>query len=174
MVLPLSLLRIMPESLKRWDVAIIGGGLAGSAAAMELALTGRKVVLLEKGMTAQDKVCGEFINFEAQHYLSQLGLDLAALNAESITRVRLIRGRKLVSARLPFRALSRSRRVLYVPKIREQKFGAELWYQRLKKSHRLGGSRLPVSVIFWLRQYFWQPANMICVDGTVRMGCKVI
>lgn len=40
------------------DVAIIGAGPAGSAAAIELARAGRRVVLIEKGTFPRPKVCG--------------------------------------------------------------------------------------------------------------------
>jgi len=112
MVLPVPLRHIMPKSIKRWDVAVIGGGLAGTAAAIRLAGAGRKVLLLEKEVMAHDKVCGEFISFEATRYLGELGLDLEMLHAERITDMRLIRGKRTVSAKLPFHALSLSRRVL--------------------------------------------------------------
>ena len=102
----------MPEIMKQWEVVVIGGGLAGSAAAIRLAQNGRNVLLLEREPAAHDKVCGEFISSDAQHYLRELGLDLAALDAERITSIRLMRGQRIASARLPFPALSVSRRVL--------------------------------------------------------------
>jgi len=98
--------------MKPWDVAIIGGGLAGSAAALGLAQAGRKVILLEKEATAYDKVCGEFISQEAQRHLTELDVDLAALGATKITDIRLMRHKQLVSAPLPFHAQSLSRRLL--------------------------------------------------------------
>ena len=96
--------------MKRWEVVVIGGGLAGSAAAIRLAQNGQKVLLLEKEPAAHDKVCGEFISIDAQHYLCELGLDLAALGAERITSMRLLRGQRIASARLPFPARSLSDR----------------------------------------------------------------
>lgn len=95
--------------MKSWDVIIIGGGLAGSAAAIELAREGKKVLLLEKEAQAHHKVCGEFISCEAEYYLAALGLDLKKLGAEEIKFIRLIRGNKSTEARLPFSAFSISR-----------------------------------------------------------------
>jgi flavin-dependent dehydrogenase len=69
-------------------------------------------LLLEKEPAAHDKVCGEFIGSQAQQYLSELGLDLAALDAVRIANIRLMRGEKIASTRLPFPGLSLSRRVL--------------------------------------------------------------
>ena len=94
------------------EVVIIGGGLAGSAVATALAQIGKDVLLLEKEPKAHDKVCGEFVSVEAQHYFSQLGMDLTKLGAARITNVRLARDQISVSAKLPFEALSLSRRIL--------------------------------------------------------------
>jgi menaquinone-9 beta-reductase len=102
----------MPEIMKPFDVVVIGGGLAGSAAATRLAQEGCKALLLEKETAAHDKVCGEFISFEAQRYLAKLGFDLTALGAEPINRIRLMRGDKVAATQLPFLALSLSRRRL--------------------------------------------------------------
>lgn len=98
--------------MKKWDAIVIGGGVAGSAAATLLARNGREVLLLEREEAAHDKVCGEFISIEAQHYLKKLGIDLVQLGAEKINQVRLIHKEKIVSSVLPFEALSLSRKVL--------------------------------------------------------------
>lgn len=91
---------------------VIGGGLAGSMLAMRLAAAGREVVLLEKEREAHDKVCGEFLSREAVHYLRQAGVDPPDLGAHAIQHVRLHSGHRSVNARLPFTALSLSRRFL--------------------------------------------------------------
>jgi flavin-dependent dehydrogenase len=91
---------------------VIGGGPAGSMLAVRLAAAGRKVVLLEKEREAHDKVCGEFLSREAVAYLGQVGIEPRNLGACAIQRVRLTSGRRRVEARLPFIALSLSRRVL--------------------------------------------------------------
>jgi len=93
-------------------VVIAGGGLAGAAAATALARAGRDVTLIEREAAATDKICGEFLSTEAQNYLAALGLDLAALNGHEITHLRLIRGKRAVTAALPFRGLGLSRKSL--------------------------------------------------------------
>ena len=93
-------------------IVIAGGGLAGAATACLLARAGKKVLLLEREVRPVDKICGEFISVEAQGVLAGLGLDLMALGAQPIHRMRLVRGRSCVETNLPFRALGLSRRTL--------------------------------------------------------------
>jgi flavin-dependent dehydrogenase len=95
-----------------YDVAIIGGGPAGAAAATLLARAGRSVVLLEKEGAQHDKVCGDFISHEGASYLKELGLSIDRLGSVPIRHVRLARHRSARSAPLPFTAQSLSRRVL--------------------------------------------------------------
>lgn len=94
------------------DVIIIGGGVAGSAAATWLAWRGVRVTLLEKTHVAHHKVCGEYINPEAQYYMRALGFDPYDYGAVAIDRLRLFRGMKCLQAELPLRGLSLSRRIL--------------------------------------------------------------
>ncbi len=96
----------------RPDILVAGGGLAGAAASLALAQAGREVLLLEREAVPQDKVCGEFLSGEAVAALARLGLDVAGLGGEAIDHVRLWRGRRGISASLPFRAVGLSRRVL--------------------------------------------------------------
>src|SRR5438105_14288926 len=57
------------------DVAVIGGGPAGAAAAITLARAGRDVVLVDKARFPRDKCCGDGITAGALRLLEQLGLD---------------------------------------------------------------------------------------------------
>ncbi len=94
------------------DLVIIGGGLAGAAAATLLAQAGRRPLLLERTTGAHDKVCGDFLSTEAQAHLAALGFDVARLGGAAIDRLRLIAGTRVVETRLPFRALGLTRRML--------------------------------------------------------------
>lgn len=91
---------------------VIGGGPAGTMVAMRLAGAGRRVALIEREKEAHAKVCGEFLSDEAAEYLDQVGIDLVALGAVPIDRVRLCNGHSIAEAALPFRAYSLSRSVL--------------------------------------------------------------
>jgi flavin-dependent dehydrogenase len=93
------------------EVLIVGGGLAGGAAATLLARGGRPVQLLERTTQPADKVCGEFLSIEAQRILARLGVDLDHLGASRITTLRLAWGPRTIEAALPFvaRGLTRMR-----------------------------------------------------------------
>jgi flavin-dependent dehydrogenase len=68
------------------DVVVVGGGLAGCSAALSLALSGRSVALYEAKTYPHDKVCGEFLSPESEHYLSRLGV-LPAIEQYQPTRI---------------------------------------------------------------------------------------
>jgi flavin-dependent dehydrogenase len=91
---------------------ILGGGPAGCAAAIELARAGRSVMLLERESQPRHKVCGEFLSAESLALLQHLGVDPAQHNAVPIHSMRLASRRSVASARLPFSALSLTRRSL--------------------------------------------------------------
>ena len=57
------------------DVAVVGGGPAGSAAAAALARAGRDVVLIDRSLFPRDKCCGDGLTTGALRELEQLGLD---------------------------------------------------------------------------------------------------
>ena len=91
---------------------IIGGGLAGAAAGIDLARSGQAPLLLERETGPHDKICGEFLSGEAVAALAGLGVDARRLGAVPITRVEINAGHRQAAAALPFPALSLSRRVL--------------------------------------------------------------
>ena len=94
------------------DVLIVGGGLAGAAAAIVLARAGRAVALIERESAPKHKVCGEFLSAEALELLASLQLPVEALGAVPIHAVRLCSGPHVVPSGLPFAAMSLTRRCL--------------------------------------------------------------
>ena len=94
------------------EVLIVGGGVAGCAAAIALARAGRAVTLLERESSPRDKVCGEFLSGEALDDLQALGIDVASLGAVPIHFVRLAAARRAAEAPLPFSAASLTRKTL--------------------------------------------------------------
>src|SRR4051812_47452358 len=59
-----------------YDIAIIGGGLAGLSLAILCAEENYKVAVFEKETYPFHKVCGEYISLESRHFLERLGLNL--------------------------------------------------------------------------------------------------
>src|SRR6266404_2265904 len=55
-----------------YDLIIIGGGPAGTSAAITAARGGAGVLLLERGRFPRHKVCGEFVSAESLGLLSEL------------------------------------------------------------------------------------------------------
>jgi flavin-dependent dehydrogenase len=78
---------MMSERL--YDVAIIGGGLAGLSFAILCAEENFKVVLFEKEEYPFHKVCGEYISLESRQFLKRLGVDFDALHLPIIKTLHL-------------------------------------------------------------------------------------
>jgi flavin-dependent dehydrogenase len=111
----------------RFENLIIGGGPAGAAAAIRLAQAGHAPLLLERSAGPSDKVCGDFIAADAIEQLQALGVAPASLGGEPIHRVRLVHGRHVAEAALPFPACGLSRRTLDAALLRRAaEVGAEL------------------------------------------------
>ncbi|MCW3086897.1 MAG: NAD(P)/FAD-dependent oxidoreductase, partial [Sediminibacterium sp.] len=59
-----------------YEIAIIGGGLAGLTLAIQGADAGYKVILFEKETYPFHKVCGEYISMESWDFLQRCGVPL--------------------------------------------------------------------------------------------------
>ncbi|OUJ76317.1 FAD-dependent oxidoreductase [Hymenobacter crusticola] len=68
------------------DVLIIGGGLGGLTAALDLAARGHQVAVVERKKFPFHKVCGEYVSNEVLPYLQRLGADPAVLAPAQLTR----------------------------------------------------------------------------------------
>lgn len=73
----------------QFDAIIIGGGLGGLTASIELTRLGYRVLVIEKYTYPFHRVCGEYISNEVRPYLESLGLDLDALGATKIQKFQL-------------------------------------------------------------------------------------
>ena len=56
-------------------VLIIGGGIAGSVAALGMHKAGLKVIVLDARTQPRRKLCGEFLCFEGVEFLKNAGLE---------------------------------------------------------------------------------------------------
>lgn len=59
---------------KRYDIAIAGGGPAGSAAAWRAVQTGARVIVLDKAEFPRDKPCGDGLTPRAVSFMQRMGL----------------------------------------------------------------------------------------------------
>jgi menaquinone-9 beta-reductase len=69
------------------DVAIVGAGPAGSTLAAILARRGVSVALIDRDEFPRDKLCGEFLSYDALPILDRLGV---AFDAPAISRCRVV------------------------------------------------------------------------------------
>jgi menaquinone-9 beta-reductase len=86
-----------------WDIAVIGGGVAGSTAAALLARQGLRVILLDKGVFPRHKVCGEFLSPEGVDVMQRLGVwpRVAAHHPPCIDSFTLTAGHRETRHKLP-------------------------------------------------------------------------
>lgn len=94
-----------------YDIVILGGGPAGTAAAITAARAGLRVALLESGEFPRHKVCGEFVSAESLELLGELLSSLADAPAAlgsvpAVDRARLFLGDRRVES--PIRPPARS------------------------------------------------------------------
>jgi menaquinone-9 beta-reductase len=68
----------------KYDIAIVGGGLAGLSLSIQLAEKNYQVCLFEKEIFPFHKVCGEYISMESWDFLVGLGLPLDEWNLPRI------------------------------------------------------------------------------------------
>src|SRR5688500_20109007 len=93
------------------EVAIIGAGPAGSTLAALLARRGVSVGVFDRDVFPRDKLCGEFLSYDALPVLQPLGvLDaIDAAGAPHIERCRVIGSKRICEFALPKAARGVSR-----------------------------------------------------------------
>jgi flavin-dependent dehydrogenase len=70
-----------------YDTAIIGGGLAGLALAIQLAKENFRVIVIEKETYPFHRVCGEYISFECWNFLESIGYPLSDMDLPVIKKL---------------------------------------------------------------------------------------
>jgi menaquinone-9 beta-reductase len=73
-----------------YDVAVVGAGPAGSAAALAACRAGASVVLIDRATFPRDKACGDGIAPHALDVLTDLGVPAAADGYAEVPRLRLV------------------------------------------------------------------------------------
>ena len=91
------------------DAIIIGAGPAGSAAAIGLARSGAKALLIERARETGDALCGGFLSWQTLARLDALGIGGVSLGGQAVRRVRLFAGQRRSETMLPGAALGVSR-----------------------------------------------------------------
>lgn len=78
----------MMDATRLFDVAIAGAGPAGTSAAIHLATSGARVILIEQKKFPRSKLCGEFISPECLRHFERLGVanQMLATGGASLTR----------------------------------------------------------------------------------------
>lgn len=96
-----------------YDIAIIGGGLAGLCLAIQCAGAGFSAIVFEKETYPYHKVCGEYISMESYDFICRLGLDLSMMRLPIIRQLQLtdVKG-KLYEFALPLGGFGISRFIL--------------------------------------------------------------
>jgi menaquinone-9 beta-reductase len=76
---------------QKYDVAVAGGGPAGSAAAWQAVQAGARVILLDKAAFPRDKPCGDGLTPRAVSFLQKMGL------ADDVAKFHCVIGAKIFS-----------------------------------------------------------------------------
>jgi flavin-dependent dehydrogenase len=92
------------------DIAIVGAGPAGSTLAALLARRGHSVALIDRDTFPRDKLCGEFLSYDALPIIDALGVNLDG--APEITNCRLVGRHRTYGFDFPHSARGVSRMLL--------------------------------------------------------------
>lgn len=98
--------------MRRTPALIIGGGPAGTAAAVLLARARAPHLLIERSRETGDLLCGGFLSWRSLESLRSIGIDPACLNPRDTRIVRLFHRGRIAKAPLPRAAKGVSRRRL--------------------------------------------------------------
>lgn len=83
------------------DVAIVGAGPAGSTLAALLAGKGLSVAVIDRDVFPRDKLCGEFLSYDAMPIVERLGILPAMAHAPTIDRCRVVGWRQTYEFAFP-------------------------------------------------------------------------
>lgn len=98
--------------MRRTSPLIVGGGPAGSAAAIALAKADARPLLIERSRETGDALCGGFLSWRTLANLESLGVSAGAIGGHPVATLRLFAGSRHAEAPLPGGAVGVSRRKL--------------------------------------------------------------
>ncbi|WP_315820560.1 NAD(P)/FAD-dependent oxidoreductase [Paraflavitalea speifideaquila] len=97
----------------KYDIAIIGGGLAGLALSIQCVRAGYRTIVFEREKYPFHKVCGEYISLESWNFLEELGVPLSDMQLPAITRLQVSAPNgKYIESALPLGGFGISRYLL--------------------------------------------------------------
>jgi menaquinone-9 beta-reductase len=103
----------MTDHPNTYDLAIIGGGLAGLTLSIQARRMGHSVILFEKEIYPFHRVCGEYISLESAPFLREMGIDAEKMQLPLITRLQVSApDGTLLSHHLPLGGIGVSRHLL--------------------------------------------------------------
>lgn len=77
------------KQYKKYDIIIVGGGLAGLTSAIHLSNYSVSILVLEKKTYPHHKVCGEYVSNEILPYLQSIGVNPIKKNAVKISNLQI-------------------------------------------------------------------------------------
>ena len=124
-----------------YDVAIIGGGIAGLALSIDLRTRGYTVIVIEKGNYPRQKVCGEYISLESQPYLYKLCPYLQNLSLPVISKFKLTSGQREFTTALDLGGFGISRYLLEDLLFKEASKIGVVFMLKTKASENIPGNK---------------------------------
>jgi flavin-dependent dehydrogenase len=99
----MSAARSLHSFSRAWEAIVVGAGPAGSLIARQLALCGRRVLLVDKKQFPRPKVCGACLNARAISILEAAGLKdlLSTLGGLPLTHAEILADGRMASVLLP-------------------------------------------------------------------------
>ena len=129
--------------MERYDVAVVGAGPAGSAAALAACRAGARVVLIDRSDFPRDKPCGDGIAPHALDVLAGLGVTGAVDGFAPVPALRLVSPAGEVVARALARPANTVPRTVFDARLVAAALAAgAVWRRRTVRSLRSDGERV--------------------------------
>ncbi|MDX2196339.1 MAG: NAD(P)/FAD-dependent oxidoreductase [Cytophagales bacterium] len=150
------------NNIVKYDVAIVGGGIAGLCTALQLANAGYKVCLIEKETYPIHKVCGEYISMESYPFLEQvIGFPFHEFSLPRITQLHISSPRgNIIQHMLKPGGFGISRHT----------FDHELWQMAHRKGVVLHHYKVE-NILYADNQYIINTTQKVEISARLAIGC---